>query len=334
MRILLPTAKMRSDFGHQLPLMPGTLAADGVGLGVVVEELVGVQIRAVRGQEEKFDPPLLGFDPFLHAFGPMHGMPVDDQEHLAMPCLLEEPTEELEKHPKPELPLENHKAQVSPVGDGRDHVAAKALARPRDNRRLASRCVRPSNLVVGPQPHLVAPIKQGLLRFRSPMKSRVIHIHPPLDSHRIRLVGTPHGFLGCEAPAAQKSPRCRDRQRDPIASPNQLANRLPRSQHKRQLQLIGTAIRDGLDNRPRHLCRQLAAGPRTALRSRPQGLGSTPAMRHHPLAHRLPCDSKRLGRIHLRHPAEHGLDSSLPHLFLCFRIPRPGVFFHANKLQC
>ena len=47
-RILLTTPKVRSDLGHQLLLMLWPLPANCVGLGIVVEKLVGVEIWAVQ----------------------------------------------------------------------------------------------------------------------------------------------------------------------------------------------------------------------------------------------------------------------------------------------
>ena len=50
---------------------------------VVVEKLVGIQVRAVAGQEHQADLVGACLEPLGHAFRPMHGMAVDDQKHGA-----------------------------------------------------------------------------------------------------------------------------------------------------------------------------------------------------------------------------------------------------------
>ena len=331
-RGILAVAQMGADLGHELLLVPGALASNGVGLGVVVEELVGIEVGSVGGQEEDLDTALLGGDPVAHPLGAVDGMPVDDQEDLSATRLLEQSAQELEEHAQAELPLEDHEAQVAPVGDGRDHVATEPLTGSRNDRGLAPGGIRASGLVIGPQPHLVAPVKQGLVRLGPALDSRILDLHPVLDGHRIGLVGPAHRLLGSEPPPAQEPSHGGHRQGDPVALADQLANRRPCPQDKRQLQLVGTVVRDRPDNRPGHLGGHLSAAARSSLRSRPQRLGASLAMCRHPLAHRLPRNAEGLRRRHLRHPTKHGADRLLPHRFLCFRVPRSCVFTHAGSM--
>ena len=61
--------EIRPDVGEQFRLVGRALTPDGVRLHVVVEELVGVQVRAVAGQVDEPDLCWVGVDPLRHPPG-------------------------------------------------------------------------------------------------------------------------------------------------------------------------------------------------------------------------------------------------------------------------
>ena len=91
--ILLAVAQMRPHLAHQLKAMLGAPPTDGIGFGVVVEELVGIQVRPVGGKKEQLDLALLRPDPFAYAAGPMNGVTVDNQKDLSVAGLFAQPFE-------------------------------------------------------------------------------------------------------------------------------------------------------------------------------------------------------------------------------------------------
>ena len=330
--ILLAIAQMRAHLPHQLKAMFGSAPTDGIGLGVVVEELVGIQVRPIGGKKEQLDLALLRRDPFANAAGPMNGVPVDDQKDLPMARLFEQTFEELKEDAQTELPLEDHEREMTPVGNRRDHIAAESLAGSGNHRRLAFGRIRTPRLMIGPQPHLVAPIKQGFLRFRPAMDARIFDFQPLFDRRRIGLARTTHRFLRSKAPAPKKPSHGRNRQGDPVTLADQVAAGRPCPQGERQFQLIRATVCDGLDDLPGHRLFELSASPGASLRPCPQGFCTTFVMRHHPFPDRLPGDAKRLGRFHLRHPRKHSFDRLASRFLLGFARPRPGVLFHASRV--
>ena len=173
---------MRPHLAHQLKAMFGPPPTDGIGLGIVVEKLVGIQVRSVGGEKEQLDFPLLSRDPCAHPAGAVDRVAVDDQENAPMASLFEQAFAKVKKDTQPELPLEDHETQLAPVCNRRDHVAAKALAGAWDNRRFALRRIRTTSLMVGSQPHLVAPIQQSFLRFRPAMDAWVFDLRTAAGS--------------------------------------------------------------------------------------------------------------------------------------------------------
>src|SRR5659263_769762 len=61
--------------------------------------------------------------------------------------------------------LENHKVEMPPVIDRRDHITSKALACPGDYRGLPTTPVGSTSRMIRTQPHLVTPVNQGVFLF-------------------------------------------------------------------------------------------------------------------------------------------------------------------------
>ena len=90
-------------------------------LDVAVEQLIGVQVRRIAGQQEHLDALGVRLEPVLDRFCSMRRMPVNDQEDLA-PRLLDQPLAEADERLGLEAPLEDHEAHLAAVGQCRDLV--------------------------------------------------------------------------------------------------------------------------------------------------------------------------------------------------------------------
>ena len=78
-RLLLATVQMAANPGHQLGAIGRSALSEGVGLDVLVEQLVGIELRAVPGQMDQAKPfPVVG-DEAPGAGRAVHRMAVDDQ---------------------------------------------------------------------------------------------------------------------------------------------------------------------------------------------------------------------------------------------------------------
>jgi len=89
----LGRADVGADASDHLVPGGGPLTAKGVLLHVVVEEFVGVEVRAVGRKEEDLDLVLVGVEPPANRSGLVSRVTVDDQEFLSSDEP-DEPTEE------------------------------------------------------------------------------------------------------------------------------------------------------------------------------------------------------------------------------------------------
>src|SRR4030042_3295772 len=71
-------AKVRLHLGRTRGAPP----TDRVGLRVLVQELVGVELWTVGREKEHPDPPLFLLAPALHRRRAVHRMTIDDKKHL------------------------------------------------------------------------------------------------------------------------------------------------------------------------------------------------------------------------------------------------------------
>ena len=126
MGFALGSADVASDDAAHVPAVDGSLAADGVGLHVLVEELVRVQLRALGREKERLGLRRVSFEPALRPRGLVDRVPVDDEDFSS--CVSYQASEELREYGRVELLLEEHEDELLPVRDRGDHVAPKALA--------------------------------------------------------------------------------------------------------------------------------------------------------------------------------------------------------------
>lgn len=200
-------------------------STQGVALDVLVQQLVGLELRAVAGQEEQPDSASLRVEPNPHGVGAVRRVLVDD--HVAWSANLAfEALEELQEHCGREPFAEYHEEQLSFVRDGRDHFAVKAPIRCRDHGSFAPGAERASRGMVRAQPHLI---------------TRALGLGP--DRGIFLLEGAPDGLLRREAPGGELTPRGPHGQRDAQTLRDQLGDRFPRPEVKK-LQLLELAIAD------------------------------------------------------------------------------------------
>jgi len=75
---------------------------------------------------------------------------IHNQKHLlpGLPRQAQQTAKKIQKHSRRKTLSENHEGQPPPIGDGRDHVGAQALARSRDHWCLPAPSVGSPNLMV------------------------------------------------------------------------------------------------------------------------------------------------------------------------------------------
>lgn len=111
MRLLLSAVEMTTHTGHHLRLVGRSALAQGIGLDVLIEQLVRVQLRAVARQPDQTQAFGICGDKRPRGCRPMHRVSIDDQADPARD-LPEHAPHELDKHRIAELALEHHERQA------------------------------------------------------------------------------------------------------------------------------------------------------------------------------------------------------------------------------
>lgn len=160
---------MTAHNGHKFGSVGRTALAEPVRLDVLVQQFIGVQLRAVAGHPNQLQPRLVFVCKARGCSGFMHGMPIHDQIDCAGD-LFEQPLQERHKDGGLEVALKHHEGEGSLVGDGRDHVTPEALAGSLHDWGSSDRSIaRPRHMVTA-QPHFVAPINDGVRPLGLPGK--------------------------------------------------------------------------------------------------------------------------------------------------------------------
>src|SRR5579872_5568126 len=106
----LSDVQVGAQVTHHLVDIWRTDAAEGVGLYILVQQLIRIQFRTVRGQAEYPDLFSALGEPAAHRSRLVHRMAI-----------------EIQKHPRREALTKNHEGHPPTIGNRRDHVAAKTL---------------------------------------------------------------------------------------------------------------------------------------------------------------------------------------------------------------
>ena len=172
LRSALCTPEVASDVVDHVVLVSGALATHGVGLDVLVEIFIGIELRTVAGKVEQFQRMGMLLDPTFDFDGEVHGMTVQNQKHFPIGVPHQSP-QKLEHDCGSEPLFEYHECRLAPVGDRGDHVAAEAFARAGDHRRLATQSVARASLMIASQAHFVAPVDLCVFALRTAANGRL-----------------------------------------------------------------------------------------------------------------------------------------------------------------
>src|SRR5579863_5709748 len=331
LRLLLPSMQMAAYASHEFCPVGRPALAEPVGLDVLVQQLVGIQLRAVARHPYEPQSRLVLVYKALGLAGFVHRVPVHDQIDPAVE-LLEQPLHELHKDGRFELALEYHEGQGSLVGNRGDHVAAKAAPGGPNHGGFPYRSIAGTRDMVAAQSHLITPIDYSLLPLGLPGNRRIFPLQPARDGRIVSLIGAPHRLLRTEAPGLKVAPHGDQRDLDPVFPRNQAGHRRARPQIERQFQLIGHLAHDQRADVLGALCAQtsLPRTPSPALElKRPQ---TAFPVKSHPFAHRPQARSERARRLALHHPTADRLHYLTTQQMQSRGLQFPGIisFVHAR----
>ena len=264
----LGTPQVTPHVSHHLRLVAWTPSANCVCLDILIEQLVRIEIRAVAGQKKEANLPPLARQPSFESGGRMYWMPVDNEKDFSS-SMTDQPLQEHNKYEDREILVEYHECHLAAVGDSGDHVAAETFSSPWDDRCLSTPPVGSACLMVGPHPHLVAPVNRCALSSCASPDGRILLRQPLPHRLGVPLVCPPQGFLGREAPALEVTPYRPDGKLDVESAGDEIPNRFARPEGKRQLELVRTTVGNQTDGRS-GLPRSQSNDGGSSSRTRPQ----------------------------------------------------------------
>jgi len=126
----LSDPKVGTNVVHHFLNVYGTDTAQRVRLHILVQQFIRIQFRAVRWQTENPDLRRMFCQPTTHRSRLVYRVTIHNQKHFppGLPRQSQETGKKIQKHPRRETLTENHEDQPPPIGDGRDHVAARDAA--------------------------------------------------------------------------------------------------------------------------------------------------------------------------------------------------------------
>ena len=318
LRSALSTSQIRANLLQHLRLIVGTLPTHRIGLDVLIKKFVRIQLRTVPRQVEQSELLAVPMDPAFDPFGTMHRMTIHNQKDFP-PVLFDQPPKKVDHHRCGESRLENHKGQSAPVGDRRDHIAAKPLTGSWNNRRLPLETITASGLMIGTHPHFVAPVDVGAFAVGLLTDCRIVVFQPVLDGFGVLLVSATKWFLRRKAPAFQIPTHRPNRNRKAVSFFHQLAYCVARPQGEGKFQLIGTSVGNQADK-----CSCLMTGQtRPMFGAALVGLQSSVAtfsVRLEPIVNRCSSHAKDVTSLDLRHVLfENRMNHSVPQFLLRWR---------------
>ena len=190
LRLALCAPQVGADPVDHLPLVARSTATHSVALDILVEKFVGVEFGTVTRQVEQPQMIAVLGHPMFHGRRPMHRVAIDNQDRLASD-LPHQATEERQEDRGREPLLEHHEQQLPAVGDRRDHVAAKSLARAWYRRRLAASAVTGADLMIAAHSHLIAPVNRSLFGLRLTADGRILVGQPARSADEARQPSPP-----------------------------------------------------------------------------------------------------------------------------------------------
>ncbi len=302
---------------------PGGPTAQGVGVHVLVQILVGVQCRAGGRQEEEAQPVAGALEPLLGDRRDRHGMPLHDQKD-GMLHVPESATAAWQADPRREPLRKPHAGQPPTSGESGEPVAAKSPAGATAHRGLAALAPPGPRLMIRAQAHLVAPRERGPRALGCCPHPRGLDGQPAPHRLGIPLRGLPQRLLRGEAPGPQGAPNGPDRQPKSGAARDQLTHRFAGPQGARQGPRLRAAVGHGANELGRWPALEPAA-TRPAPGPRLQGMPPPTGVSLQPGGPSLPTDAEEPTDLGLGAPLLlNGGDRFLAQDFLGFgrQVPR------------
>ena len=136
MRIRPSAFEVAAHMTHKLLLVAGAFAAYRVCFHVLVHHLVGIQVGAIAGKITQLELRFILGELGLCLLTPVNGMIVDDEEDFAT-RLFRQSSKAAQEDCRGESFFEHHETETPPIGEGRNHIAAKPLPRSENHRRLS-----------------------------------------------------------------------------------------------------------------------------------------------------------------------------------------------------
>jgi len=190
---MLSAPEESSDVACQLPLCPRSLPPYSVGLDILIEQFVRVELGTVSWKKVNPDSPGMPY-PAYNLLRKMNRMPVDNQKDFAR-MLPDEALQEVEKQWRRKPPFENPEGQCAPVGNRRKHIATESFARARDDRGMSAPAVRGACLVIRTHPGFVAPEDSRFLSMSQGADGGILPFQPAAHRSGILFVGVPRRLL-------------------------------------------------------------------------------------------------------------------------------------------
>lgn len=156
-RLLLAPKEMTADGRHHLETRAGPTLPARIGFHVLMQQLVGIEFRAVAGQLDQADVVRVGGDEGRCHFQPMDGMSIDDEVHLAHTLQPQSP-HAVDEHRCAECAVKDAKYEPPAIGDRRDHATAEALTSRAHDGGPADQGLTGAGHMIAAEPHLVAPL--------------------------------------------------------------------------------------------------------------------------------------------------------------------------------
>ena len=311
----LGTPQVTPHIAHHLGLGARTPPSQRVGLDILIEQLVRIEVRAVARQEKEANLPPMACQPSFHTPGHMHRMPVHDEKDCAS-RMTDQSLQEHNKHEDREILVEDHECQLSTVGDRGDHVASEALSRAGDDRCLSAPPVGGTCLMVGAHPHFVAPVNRGFLSLCPGLDGRVLLCQPVTHGLGVPLVGPPQRLLGREPPAFEVSAHRPDGQLNAEPAGDEIPHRFARPEGKRQLELVRAPV-GNQSHGGGGLPRSQSNDGGSSSRARPKGSHPTLPPTAMPPVDGLTGHSEDTSRLRLSHTPADGTDDAMTKRVLC-----------------
>jgi hypothetical protein len=114
---------------HHFLLITGSMSTYRIALYILIQILMGIQIRTVIRKIKDLNAILILFEPLLHFACYMNRMLINNQKHIPRDLTGQSP-QKLHKHLGLKPMLEDHEVQLSTIRNGRNHITSKLLARP------------------------------------------------------------------------------------------------------------------------------------------------------------------------------------------------------------